>query len=62
MSSGRDVMMDKWGTDAEERLYWLERQKQRMIEYYDTISEERDRVGRNIVEIEQELTRAKGEK
>ena len=57
MSSGRDVMMDKWGTDAEERLYWLERQKQRMIEYRMTVSSEVDRIDRNIVEIEQELTR-----
>ena len=55
MSSGRDVMMDKWGTDKEERIKWLKRQKQRMIEYRMTVSTEVDRIDRNIAEIDNEL-------
>ena len=55
MSSGRDVMMDKWGTDREERIKWLKVQEQRMLDYLDTINEERDRIGRNITEIRLEI-------
>lgn len=55
MSSGRDVMMDKWGTDREERIKWLKRQKQRMIEYRTTVRTEVDRIDRNIGEIDNEL-------
>jgi hypothetical protein len=55
MSSGRDVMMDKWATDAEEIIKWKERTLQRMIDYRQTVSIELDRLDREIVKLEFEL-------
>ena len=55
MSSGRDVMMDKWGTDREERIKWLKGQEQRQSDYLDTINEERDRIIRNLEAIRYEI-------
>ena len=55
MSSGRDVMMDKWGTDREERIKWLKGQEQRQRDYLDTINEERDRIIRNLEAIRYEI-------
>ena len=55
MSSGRDVMMDKWDTDREERIKWLKGQEQRQRDYLDTINEERDRIIRNLEAIRYEI-------
>lgn len=55
MSSGRDVMMDKWGTDREERIKWLKGQEKRQRDYLDTINEERDRIVKNLEAIRYEI-------
>lgn len=55
MSSGRDVMMDNWGTDREERIKWLKKQEQRQSDYLNTINEERDRIVKNLEAIRYEI-------
>ena len=55
MSSGRDVMMEQWGTDQEEKIKWKQKMLTRMIEYRQTVSTELNRLDDAILKLEFEL-------
>ena len=55
MSSGRDVMMEQWGTDQEEIVKWKQRMLTRMIEYRQTVITEKERLDDAILKLEFEL-------
>lgn len=55
MSSGRDVMMEQWGTDQEEMIKWKQKMLTRMIEYRQTVITEKDRLDDAILKLEFEL-------
>ena len=55
MSSGRDVMMEQWGTDQEEMIKWKQKMLTRMIEYHQTVITEKDRLDDAILKLEFEL-------
>ena len=55
MTSGRDKMMEQWGTDQEEWLIWQKKQMERMIGYRQTLITELQRIDTEIVKIEMEL-------
>lgn len=55
MSSGRDVMMEQWGTDQEEMIKWKQKMLTRMIEYRQTVITEKDRLDDAILNLEFEL-------
>lgn len=55
MSSGRDVMMEQWGTDQEETIKWKQKMLTRMIEYRQTVITEKDRLDDAILKLEFEL-------
>ena len=55
MSSGRDVMMEQWGTDQEEMIKWKQKMLTRMIEYRQNVSIELNRLDDAILMLEFEL-------
>ena len=55
MSSGRDVMMEQWGTDQEETIKWKQKMLTRMIEYRQTVITEKERLDNAILKLEFEL-------
>ena len=55
MSSGRDVMMEQWGTDQEEMIKWKQKMLTRMIEYRQTVITEKERLDDAILKLEFEL-------
>ena len=55
MSSGRDVMMEQWGTDQEETIKWKQKMLTRMIEYRQTVITEKERLDDAILKLEFEL-------
>ena len=55
MSSGRDVMMEQWGTDQEEMIKWKQKMLIRMIEYRQTVITEKERLDDAILKLEFEL-------
>lgn len=55
MSSGRDVMMEQWGTDQEETIKWKQKMLTSMIEYRQTVITEKDRLDDAILKLEFEL-------
>ena len=55
MSSGRDVMMEQWGTDQEEMIKWKQKMLTRMIEYRQTVIIEKERLDDAILKLEFEL-------
>ena len=56
MSSGRDVMMEQWGTDQEETIKWKQKMLTRMIEYRQTVITEKERLDDAILKLEFELS------
>lgn len=55
MSSGRDVMMEQWGTDQEETIKWKQKMLTRMIEYRQTVIIEKERLDDAILKLEFEI-------